>query len=113
ELYQWVSERMDQQLRQRPEAILVEGEGRTDMPTHALWRAVGNSPMRDAARQMGGIPEHPGATVAPQQAQGQPQSARRIIRVGNAPLQQQGDGREQNPQNQPRQVIRGQIKFDR
>lgn len=55
-LYAWVSARFDAQ-RDAPRAILVPGGGRTGATGMPLWRGVGESPIRKAAMQQGGVPE--------------------------------------------------------
>lgn len=55
-LYDWVSARFDAQ-REAPRAIPVPGGGRTGAAGMPLWLGVGESPIRKAAMQQGGVPE--------------------------------------------------------
>lgn len=55
-LYDWVSARFDAQM-DAPRAIPVPGGGRTGAAHMPLWRGVGESPIREAAMQQGGVPK--------------------------------------------------------
>lgn len=54
-LYDWASARFDAQL-DASRAILVPGGGRTGAAGMPLWLGVGESPIRKAAMQQGGVP---------------------------------------------------------
>jgi hypothetical protein len=56
-LYDWVCERFDAQLAKPPAAVLVPAGGRTDYGAMPLWRAVGRSPLREAAMKERGLPK--------------------------------------------------------
>lgn len=56
-LYDWVSERFDRQLAQPGAAVQVTGGARTDVAGMPLWRAVGQSPLREAAMKEKGLPK--------------------------------------------------------
>lgn len=63
ELYAWVSDRFDAQLRQPGRATPIPGGGRVDHAHIPLWLAVGQSPLRDAAMRLGGVPRVTSAPV--------------------------------------------------
>ena len=54
--YEWVCERFDTELTDPSPAVLVPGGGRQGDPAAVLWRAVGTSPLRDAAMKLRGVP---------------------------------------------------------
>lgn len=55
-LYDWVCARFDSQLAQPRPAVQLAGGGRTDVAAMPLWRAVGQSPLREAAMKQKGLP---------------------------------------------------------
>jgi hypothetical protein len=68
ELYDWVCARLDAQLQAKPPAIANPAGGRSDYFDLPLWRAVGQSPLREAAMKVGGVPPmpwRPGMTQSP------------------------------------------------
>lgn len=56
DLYDWVSSRFDKS-RAAPRAIAVSPKSRTDLAGMPLWLGVGQSPIREAAMQVGAIPK--------------------------------------------------------
>ena len=57
--YEWVVERFEKQCDNPTSPILNEGGARTDFEHLMLWKAVGRSPLREAAMQSKGMPQRP------------------------------------------------------
>ena len=57
ELYDWVAARFDRYQIEHRNPILVPGEGCREGPVTSLWRAVGQSPVRQAAMKERGVPK--------------------------------------------------------
>ncbi len=55
-LYAWICERFDHVLVEGRQPVRLPGGGRTDSPISSLWRAVGQSPVREAAMKARGLP---------------------------------------------------------
>lgn len=58
-LYDWVSERFENQLAQPCKAVQVAGGARSDYAAMPLWRAVGRSPLRESAMRDKGLRQQP------------------------------------------------------
>lgn len=56
EFYEWVRRRLDEELARPSPPIKVPAGRREDAPGTVLWRAVGRSPLREAAMEVGGVP---------------------------------------------------------
>jgi hypothetical protein len=55
-LYGWILKRFERQLANPTPPILIDGGGRTDFEHVTLWKAVGRSPLREAAMKSKGLP---------------------------------------------------------
>jgi hypothetical protein len=58
-LYEWVVERFEKHCDNPTPPVLVDGAGRTDFEHLRLWKAVGRSPLREAAMKSKGVPQRP------------------------------------------------------
>ena len=58
-LYEWIVDRFEKQCANPKPAILVPGGGRVDFEHLPLWKAVGRSPLREAAMKLKGLPPRP------------------------------------------------------
>jgi hypothetical protein len=56
ELYRWALERFDRQYKSASAPVKVEPGLRRDLPVQALWKAVGQSPLRQKAMKERGVP---------------------------------------------------------
>ena len=52
ELYKWILAGFDKKLIRPAPPVIVPGGGRTDFENVKLWRAIGNSPMRNTAMEL-------------------------------------------------------------
>lgn len=56
ELYDWVCKRFDAHLQELRPPVAIPGYSRNDLASMPLWRAVGQSPLRQAVMEQRGVP---------------------------------------------------------